>query len=39
MPIHKNEADFKILNGWDKFEDILQEQAANLFGLDRKSLI
>jgi hypothetical protein len=39
MPIYKSEANFVDENGWDKFEDILEEKGADLFSLRRAPLI
>lgn len=39
MPIYKSEADFIDENGWDKFEDVLEEKGSDLFSLRRTSVI
>lgn len=39
IPIHKSEAVYISGNGWDKFEDILEEKDPDLFSLVRKSVI
>ncbi len=35
LPINENEADFILKNGWDKFEDILEEANIDFFALTR----
>lgn len=39
IPIHKREADFIDVNGWDKFEDILEEVDPDLFSLEREPVV
>ena len=39
IPIHKPEADFIDINGWEKYEDILEELDPDLFSLDRGSVV
>lgn len=39
MPIYKSEADFVDANGWDKFEDMLEEEGTDLFSLMRAPII
>lgn len=39
IPIYKSEADFIDVNGWDKFEDVLEEKDPDLFFLRRAPVI
>lgn len=39
MPIHKTEADFIADNGWDRFEDVLEQQDQDLFFVGRNPVI
>lgn len=39
IPIYKSEADYVDVNGWSKFEDLLEEVDVDLFSLGRKPII
>lgn len=39
IPIHGSEADYIDANGWESFEDLLEEKDPDLCSLERKPLI
>ncbi|MDX3775727.1 suppressor of fused domain protein [Chromatiaceae bacterium AAb-1] len=39
IPIYVSEADYIDLNGWSKFEDLLEEKNPDLFSLEREPII
>lgn len=39
IPIYTSEADYVDLNGWSKFEDLLEERSTDLFSFGRKPII
>jgi hypothetical protein len=39
IPIYGSEADYVDANGWDKFEELLEEKDPDLFSLEREAII
>ena len=39
IPIYESEADFIAGNGWDRFEDLLEEKDPDFYSLDREPVI
>ena len=39
LPIYKSEADYIEANGWESFEDLLEEKDPDLCSLEREPVI
>lgn len=39
LPIHKSEAEYIDVNGWERFEDLLEEKDPDLYSLERDPVV